>query len=37
MNEDDVIIFDPLSDLKELAEEIKKQEEERGLEDGMQA
>ena len=37
MNEDDVIIFDPLSDLKELAEEIKKQEEERGSKHGLQA
>ena len=33
MNEDEIIIFDPMKDLKELAEEIErqKQENERGL------
>ena len=37
MNEDEIIIFDPMKDLKELAEEIErqKQENERGSEHGL--
>lgn len=35
MIEDNMIIFDPLKDLKDLAEEIEKEENERGSEDGL--